>query len=162
MSTHRSGLALLLGAVAVAYALMLLPWPGASSWLKPYWPALVLLYFAIETPERIGPVSAFVIGLIGDLLYGTLLGEQALRLSAAVFIAQRFRARLRFFPIAQQSLAIGAILLNDRVLAFLIRVFGSDGTPPPPFWLAPLSGALLWPWCFLALDLLAHRERRAA
>lgn len=162
MSARRSGLGLMLAAVAVAFALMFLPWPDPLSWLKPYWPALALLYFAIERPERIGPETAFLIGLGGDLLYGTVLGEQALRLAVAVFIAQRFRARLRFFPMAQQSLAVGAILLNDRFLTFLVRVASGEALPPAAFWVAPLTGALLWPWCFLALDVLAQRGRRVA
>ncbi len=161
MSVRRRGTALLFCAVAVAFVLMLLPWPGPLSWLKPYWPALVLLYFAIESPQRVGPGIAFLIGLVGDLLYGTLLGEQALRLAVVVFIAQRFRARLRFFPMAQQALAVGAILVNDRFLALVVRMASGDGVPPAAFWLAPVSGAILWPWCFLVLDLLSQRERRS-
>lgn len=160
MSARRRGTALLLSAVAVAFVLMLLPWPGPLSWLKPYWPALVLLYFAIENPQRVGPGMAFLIGVVGDLLYGTLLGEQALRLAAVVFIAQRFRARLRLFPMTQQVLAVGAILVNDRVLALFVRVASGDGVPPAAFWLAPVSGAILWPWCFVVLDLLNQRQRR--
>jgi hypothetical protein len=39
-----------------------------------------------------------VSGLVGDLAFGTLIGEQALRLTVLAFIVQRFRARLRFFP----------------------------------------------------------------
>lgn len=162
MSAPRPEISLILAAVAVSFALMLLPWPGPIAWLKPYWPAIVLVFFAMETPERIGPGSAFLFGLLGDLLYGTLFGEQALRLAVAVFIAQRFRARLRFFPMAQQALAVGAILLNDRFLAFLVRLSSGEGMPPLAFWLSPLSGVLLWPWCFLLLDLLLWRERRTS
>ena len=69
---------------------------------------------------------AFLIGLGGDLLIGQVLGEQALRLVVLVFIVLRFRSRLRFFPIGQQSLAVLALLLNDRMVVMMIRALGSS------------------------------------
>ena len=82
-------------------------------------------------------------------MYGTLLGEQALRLVIMTFILQRFRARLRFFPLWQQALAIGALLLNDRIVSAAVHT--ALGTPQLPwaFWWAPLLGMLLWAPLFL-------------
>ena len=88
-----------------------------------------------------------------------MLGEQALRLTAMVFIALRFRSRLRFFPMWQQSLAVLGLLVNDRILLLLVRVFGGDPLPPPEFWISPLVGAALWPFVFLILDDLRARLR---
>ena len=76
------------------------------------------------------------------------------------FIIQRFRARLRFFPIWQQSLAVGGLLVNDRIVASAIRIFLGDGAPPLAFWLSPLSGLLIWPWLFLVLDMARMRGRQ--
>ena len=91
-----------------------------------------------------------------------LLGEQALRLVVMSFIIQRFRPRLRFFPVSQQSLAIGALLVNDRVIAMAVHL--SLGVQPLPwsYWLAPLLGMLLWGPVYVALDALrigAWRKR---
>ena len=55
------------------------------------------------------------LALLGDVLAGELLGEQAARLCVLGFIVLRFRPRLRFFPMWQQALAVLALLLNDRV-----------------------------------------------
>ena len=77
--------------------------------LRPYWLALVLAYWVLEAPERVGLGFAFAVGVLADLLYGSLLGEQALRLVIMAFILQRFRLRLRFFPLSQQALAIGGL-----------------------------------------------------
>ena len=138
--------------ILAALLLGLLPLPAGIAPLRPYWLALVLAYWVIETPERAGLGFAFVIGLIADLAFGSLLGEQALRLVAMAFILQRFRARLRFFPLSQQSLAIGGLLLNDRIVATGLHVVLGASTLPPLYWLAPVVGMLLWAPVFVLLD----------
>jgi rod shape-determining protein MreD len=75
------------------------------------------------------------------------------------FILQRFRARMRFFPLWQQALAIGALLLNDRVVSAVVHT--ALGTPQLPwtFWWAPLLGLLLWGPIFLLLDTLRYGRK---
>ena len=102
---------LLPASVVVALLLGLLPLPPTLQPLRPYWLALVVAYWVIEDPDRSGLGFAFIVGVIADLTFGSLLGEQALRLVVMAFILQRFRARLRFFPMSQQALAIGGHLV---------------------------------------------------
>jgi rod shape-determining protein MreD len=138
----------------VALLLTLLPMPPALQPLRPYWLALVLAYWVMEDPDRVGLGWAFVIGVVADLVVGTLLGEQALRLVVITFILQRFRARLRFFPMSQQALAIGALLLNDRIVALAIRLMLGEPTLASLAWFSPLIGMLLWVPVFMLLDSL--------
>ena len=159
MNRLRARRALLWGSLLLALLLMLVPLPAALLPLKPYWPALVLLYWTLEAPEHVSIGLAFALGLGADLLDGALLGEQALRLTVLVFLALRFRSRLRFFPMWQQALAVLALLLNDRVLLLAVRLFAGDPWPPATYWLAPFTGALLWPFVFLLLDDLRARLR---
>ncbi len=140
--------------VIVGLLLGLLPLPPAMQPLRPYWLALVVAYWVIEDPDRIGLGFAFIVGVVADMSFGSLLGEQALRLVVMAFILQRFRARLRFFPLWQQALAVGGLLLNDRIVAAAIHVALGIQPLPMMFWLAPLSGMLLWPPVFLLLDAL--------
>lgn len=145
--------------LALSVLLLLLPLPDALRPLRPWWPALVLLYWVLEAPDRVGLGTAFITGLAADVLAGALLGDQALRLLVVVFLAQRFRARLRFFPMPQQSVAVLLLLLNDSLLRWLIRAFAGMSPPPPLTWVAPLVGAALWPFVFLLLDALRARLR---
>jgi rod shape-determining protein MreD len=147
------------GSIAVAFLLQLMPLPQLLSPLKPYWLALVLIYWAIEMPERVGLGFAFLCGLAGDVLTGELLGEQALRLVVLLFIVLRFRARLRFFPVWQQALAVLGLLLNDRIVMLMVRGFSGESIPSATFWLAPLVGMLMWPFVFLLFDDLRARLR---
>ncbi|WP_407352913.1 rod shape-determining protein MreD [Luteimonas sp. R10] len=140
--------------VLVALLLGLLPLPEGLQPFRPYWLALVVAYWVIEDNGSAGLGFAFVAGLIGDLAFGGLLGEQALRLTIMAFILQRFRNQLRFFPMAQQALAIGGLLLNDRVVTAAIHVALGEPQLPWMFWLAPLLGMLLWAPLFVLLDAL--------
>ncbi|HET8818240.1 MAG TPA: rod shape-determining protein MreD [Xanthomonadaceae bacterium] len=148
--------------IVVALVLGLLPLPQMLQPLRPYWLALVVAYWVLEAPDKAGLGMAFLVGLLADLAFGSLLGEQALRLVVMSFIIQRFRARLRFFPVSQQSLAIGALLVNDRVIAMAVHL--ALGVQPLPwsYWLAPLLGMLLWGPVYVALDAMrigAWRKR---
>ncbi|MCM2336364.1 MAG: rod shape-determining protein MreD [Pseudomonas sp.] len=145
---------LLPGSIVVALLLGLLPLSPALQPLRPYWLALVVAYWVIEDPDRVGLGFAFLVGLLADLAFGSLIGEQALRLVVMTFILQRFRARMRFFPLSQQALAIGALLLNDRIVTAAVHLTLGLPDPPGMAWLAPLVGLLLWAPVFLALDAL--------
>jgi rod shape-determining protein MreD len=147
------------GSLAVAFLLQLMPLPQMLLPFKPYWLALVLIYWTIELPERVGLGLAFLLGLVGDVLSGELLGEQALRLIVLAFIVLRFRARLRFFPVWQQTVAVLGLLLNDRIVTLMVRGFAGEPMPPMAFWFAPLAGMLAWPFVFLLFDDLRARVR---
>ncbi|QSX79913.1 rod shape-determining protein MreD [Agrilutibacter solisilvae] len=138
----------------VALLLMLLPMPQALLPLRPYWLALAMAYWVMEDPDHAGMGFAFLIGLAADLVVGSLLGEHALRLVVMTFILQRFRARLRFFPIWQQSLAIGGLLLNDRIVTAALHLTLGVPTSPPLAWAAPVIGMVLWVPVFAILDSL--------
>jgi rod shape-determining protein MreD len=159
MTRLREGGGVFAWTVLAAVLLALLPMPDSLAPFRPYWIGLVLAYWTLEAPHRVGLGTAFAVGLVCDLVFGTLLGEQALRLAILVFLLLRFRPRLRFFPLSQQALAIFALLLNDRVIEAAVRMFTGEGMPPLAFWLAPVVGMLLWPWLFLLLDDLRLRLR---
>ncbi|KAF1721543.1 rod shape-determining protein MreD [Pseudoxanthomonas wuyuanensis] len=158
MSRMRVGWILPLS-IVVALLLGLLPLPETLQPLRPYWLALVLAYWVIEAPDYAGLGFAVIVGLIADLMFGSLLGEQALRMVIMTFILQRFRARLRFFPVSQQSLAIGGLLLNDRIVTTAIHMALGEPSLPWNYWWAPLLGMLLWPLLFMLLDALRLGRR---
>lgn len=145
--------------VLVALLLGLVPLPAMLQPMRPYWLALVLAYWVLEEPEKIGLGAAFLLGVVADLVFGGLLGEQAMRLAIFAFILDRFRARLRFFPLSQQALAIGGLLVNDRVVSAVIHLVLGAPQHPWTFWWAPLLGMLLWAPLHFALDALRLRRR---
>jgi rod shape-determining protein MreD len=158
MSRNRNSWVLPISLV-VALLLGLVPMPALLQPVRPYWLALVLAYWVLEAPDKFGLGVAFLLGLVADLAFGGLLGEQAMRLTIMAFILDRFRARLRFFPVSQQSAAIGILLLNDRVVGIAIHLVLGAVQLPWTYWLAPLLGMLLWAPLHLVLDTLRLKRR---
>jgi rod shape-determining protein MreD len=150
---------MLLGSLLVGLVFAIVPLPAGVGPARPFLLAMLLAYWLMEAPNHVGLGMAFVIGLLTDLVAATPLGEQALRLVVLAFLVQRFRARLRFFPLWQQALAIGLMLLNDRVIATLLHLVMGDGLPPWSSWLSPLLAMVLWPWLFVLLDMARLRAR---
>lgn len=130
----------------------IVPMPAGLEPFRPYWAGLVVIYWVLEVQDSISLGLAFVIGLLLDVLTGTLLGLHALSLLILVYLVGRFRARIRFFPPWQQAAAVLALLVNDRIILLWIATLMGEPVPTWHYWLAPLVGGLVWPWLFLLLD----------
>ena len=98
MTSSRESRSLIFLTIILAVLLSLLPLPAVLLPFKPYWVAMVVIYWSLETHDIIGLGLAFLIGLLLDTLSGSLMGLHALSLVVMVFLVQRFRSRLRFFP----------------------------------------------------------------
>ncbi len=160
MKPSRESRSLIFLTVVSAILLTLLPAPEVLVPFKPYWVALVVVYWSLETHDVISMGLAFLIGLVLDALSGSLMGLHALSLIVMVFLVQRFRSRLRFFPPWQQALSVLALLVNDRIILIWIAVLLGEPLPTWKHWLPPLVGMALWPWLFLFLDRIRARMRR--
>jgi rod shape-determining protein MreD len=156
---RRPTFRMLIGSLLLGLLFALLPLPPTWGPARPYLLGLLLAYWLMEAPNNIGLGSAFFAGLLADVVSGTPLGEQALRLVVLAFLIQRFRARLRFFPMSQQAAAIGLLLVNDRIVAAALHVMLGLPQPPWTVWLSPLFGLLVWPLQFVLLDVLRLRAR---
>lgn len=161
MSIRKERTSVIFLTLIAATFLSLLYLPPALDLFRPYWVALVIIYWCLETQDLVTLGKVFVAGLILDLLSGSLLGMHALSLVIIVYLVTRFRARIRFFPPWQQALSVFAILMNDRIILLWIIILRGDPLPSLSFWLPPLIGTLLWPWMFLFLDRVrgAMRQR---
>jgi len=160
MSALKESRSLILLTIIAAILLMMLPLPELLSPLKPYWVALVVIYWSLETRAVISLGLAFLIGLAVDILSGSLLGLHALSLVVMVFLVQRFRSRIRFFPPWQQALSVLALLVNDRIILIWISALLGEPLPTLDYWLPPLVAMAIWPWLFLLLDSFRARIRR--
>ena len=150
---------LVYGSLFVGLLFAIVPLPDAINPARPYLLGMLIVYWLMEAPLLVGMGTAFLAGVLADLTSASLLGEQALRLVVMAFLVQRFRARLRFFPLWQQAAGVGLLLLNDRVVVALIRLV-TGGLPLPLLgWLAPVLAMVLWPWLFVLIDMARLRVR---
>jgi len=161
MNSSRESRSLVVLTVMAAVLLSLLPLPEVLTPFKPYWVAMVVIYWSLETPDTIGLGTAFLTGIVLDVLSGSLMGMHALSLVIMVFLVQRFRPRLRFFPPWQQALSVLALLVNDRIILIWITALLGEPLPTWKYWLPPLIALALWPWLFLLLDRSRARMRQS-
>ena len=141
----------------IAMALTILPMPESLSSYRPEWVALVLLYWIIALPHRVGIGTAWLMGLCLDVLKGALLGQHALALTILAFIMLNLSLRMRMYPFWQQSVMIGILLLIYQAL--LLWIYDMTGSIEFnwQYWTPAILGALLWPWTFIILRDIRRR-----
>src|SRR3990167_6643662 len=90
----------------VALALALLPMPEWTVLLRPAWVLMVLIYWVMVAPEKVNVVTAWLTGIVVDLVNGSILGEHALAFALVAYFVYRLHTQLRMYPMIQQSLAV--------------------------------------------------------
>ena len=101
---HGYGVILL--TFVAAFILAVLPLPQWLLWGRPEWLALVLIYWTIALPHRVGMVTGLLLGVALDVLEGAALGQNALSLSIVAFLSQVLYQRLRVFNLWQQAAVV--------------------------------------------------------
>ena len=148
---------LVIGSLVLALLLSIIPMPDWAQHLRPQWLALLLIYWCLMSPERVGISTAWLTGLLLDAMTGNLLGAHALSLSLVAFIVLKIYQRTRIFPLWQQSLVVLALLTLENLIQFWILGLTRDITPGLEYWLPPVIGLLIWPWLFIVMSETQHR-----
>ena len=144
--------------LVVAFLVNLMPWGHAPA--MPDFVALVLMFWNIHQPRKVGMGVAFVLGLLMDVHNAGLLGEHALAYTLLSYGAIMIHRRVLFFTLLGQALTVLPLLLLAHVVPFIIRL--ATGAAFPGWW--PLAAsfveALLWP--VISILLLAPQKRVVA
>jgi len=139
-------------------ALMIDMVPAGRSAAMPDVLAVVLVFWGVHQPRRIGVLWAFIFGLAIDVHDGALLGQHALAYSGLSFGAITLHRRLTWFPLFAQAVQVLPLLLAAHVLALIVRMIVGGMWPGWGVLLAPVFEAALWP---VASVLLLAPQRRA-
>jgi len=130
--------------VLAGLILNLVPLPLEILTLRPDFCALVLVYWGIHQPRRVGFAVAFLLGLAVDMVDASLLGQHSLAYVVLLFGAIVLHRRVLNFSLIGQSLHILPLLLAGEVLMIVVRLLGGGQLPVAGSLLGPLIGALLW------------------
>ncbi len=142
--------------LAVAFILNLLPW-GRAFW-TPDFLALVLVFWNVHQPRKVGIGIAFLFGLLMDVHDAALLGEHALAYSLLSYGAISLHRRVPWFGMLGRMLHVLPLLLGAQLITILVRAVVGSGLPGWPVLLSSLATTLLWP---LAELILLAPQRRA-
>ncbi|MDR2876858.1 MAG: rod shape-determining protein MreD [Chromatiales bacterium] len=140
-----------------ALALAVIPLPDVLAALRPEWVALVLIYWCMALPERVGVGVGWITGLLLDVLRGGLLGQHGLSFAIVAYITLQFYQRLRVYPLWQQSVSVFVLVLLHLLLQLWIKGISGNPTDALATLLPAFSSMLAWPLVFLLLRNLRRR-----
>jgi len=129
--------------LVVALVLNLLPWRSVTG--LPDWLALVIVFWAVHQPRRLGIGFAWVLGLMMDAANGALLGQHALAYSLLAFGSMAFSRRMLWFSLWPQALHVFVLLFGVQVVVLAVRLFAGGSFPGAWYFLSSVISGLLWP-----------------
>lgn len=136
----------------IAYLLAIVPFPEWAMNYRPEWVPMVMIYWAMALPYRVGIGSAWVVGLVLDVLEGATLGVNALALVVITYVALSLHLRMRMFSTLQQSgLVLALVGLNLMLCNWLQIVTGQSVSSNLMFLMGALTSAVIWPSLFQLL-----------
>jgi rod shape-determining protein MreD len=157
--TPRHGGGVILITLLAALVLSTLPLPDWAVEFRPEWPLLVLIYWSIALPHRVGIGAFWIAGLLIDTLRGALLGQHALAYTLVGYICLRMHRIVRVYPLWQQALGVLALLILEQWLLMWIRGLIGQTVSGWAVLMPALTSTLLWPWLFVILRDLRRRFR---
>ncbi len=123
----------------------------------PDWVALVLAFWCIREPLRIGMGAGFVFGVLVDIGQGAAMGQHALAYVVLAWLANGLARRVLWFPPLQQALHVLPMLLVSQLLMVAVRLVAGAEFPGWWYFLSSFSGVLLW-WPLTYLLLLPQYQ----
>ena len=157
--THKGGWVIIFSFV-FALMLVLIPVPSWLSFAWPEWVLMVLIYWCLALPQRVGVGIGWFAGLLVDVAQGTLLGQHALAMALTAFLILKLHQRIRVFPLLQQAVIILMIVMLSRLVQ--LWVLGLSEKEPPVWWfyMIPAVGtAVMWPGVFTFMRFLRRYYR---
>ena len=143
------------GSLLLALIANMLPL-GRTPWL-PDIVAVVLVFWSVHQPQRVGIGVAFFFGLCMDVHQTALLGQHALAYSALSFFAITIHRRLLWFSVPSQAVQVLPLFVAAHAIELALRMVAGGVFPGLNLLLAPAIESLLWP--VISVILLAPQRR---
>ena len=121
--------------------------------------AIVVIYWVIKAPAQIGVMVAWSVGLLLDILEGSLLGVNALSMAVIAYLILTMHQRIKLFPLVQQSFTVFLVVGIHLMIGHFIRNVTGDPVPGMTYLIPAISSAILWPFAVLFIDKLAMKLR---
>jgi len=139
----------------VAFILNLMPWGRFIG--APDFVALVIVFWGVHQPRKVGIGTAFCLGLLMDVHDATLLGENALAYTLLSYFAIMMHRRVLWFRLSTQAMHVLPLLLLAQAVQLIVRFVVSGKFPGWFYFIESIVSALLWP--VVTIILLAPQRR---
>lgn len=129
---------------AIAMVLSIVELPDSISAIRPDLIALVLIFWCLHQPQFVGILTAFVVGLLADVLYFGVLGQHAIAKLSVAYITLRFVSRNNHMTTSVQTLVVLFLLLLNASIIGIVDIFAQNQISMFLLWTSALTGTLLW------------------
>lgn len=141
----------------LAILLMIVPVPGSVGAAWPLWVVVVLIYWLLALPHRVGLWTAFVVGLWLDVFNNSLFGQHALALVIMAYVFGKLQRQIRLFYWWQQSLMVMVLTALYGLILYAVQRFLHVTHVSWQHWLPILTSGLVWP---LVFGVLRHYRQK--
>jgi rod shape-determining protein MreD len=155
--TGPRGRLVIVATFLVALILSVLPWPVWTEQFRPDWVGMVLIYWCMALPNRVGVGTGWLAGLILDVLFGSTLGENALAKSVIAFLTVHLHLQLRMYPRWQQAAVVLALVSLGNLIVLWIKHLTGHAPLTWAYFTPGVVSMLLWPWLFVILRDIRRR-----
>ena len=138
-----------------AFLLNLLPWARLS--FAPDFVAIVLVFWNVHQPRKVGMGVAFLFGLLMDVHNASLFGEHALAYTLLSFGAISLHRRILWFKAVGQMIHVLPLFFVALIAALVVRLIVGGNLPDLLYFAPAVTQTLLWPVAMLCL--LAPQRR---
>ncbi len=128
-----------------------MPWPYAIDVFRPSWLVLILIYWVMALPHRVNVGTAFILGLVWDLLLSSVLGLHSFALSIIVYLVAFKSQLLRNMALWQQALVVLLLSALMLLIIFLLEFVLQHSPFKSAILWSSVTNAILWPWLFLLM-----------
>ena len=156
VSTTRQRTWIPFATVFFAMVLLVIPAPELIRDFLPDWVSLVLIYWALALPTRMGVSLAWLAGLAVDLFTLGIPGAHALSKAVLVYVVKILALRVRAYPLWQQSVMITLLLGLEVLMLAIVDIVTDGGLGVLHRWTAVIVGGLAWPLVYVALRRSRH------
>lgn len=146
----------------LAIYLQALPVPKFLTYFRPEWVSLVLIYWSLHLPHRVGITHALVWGILLDLLEATPLGQHLLALSLIAYLCNYFYQRILMFSNLQKSLIVFCLLVLSQLINLITNSLLGLKTSLIYLGLTVVISAILWHWVAQLLNLGLKRINKTS
>lgn len=144
--------------LAVGLVFNLMPW--GPEWPVPDLLAIILVFWNIFLPSRIGLTPAWLMGLVMDVHQGVLLGQHALAYSLLSYGAITLHRRIPDFTMWGQMAHLYPLFLLALAAATFIRWLAEGVVPGQNLFIQPLTEAIAWVLVSRVIQELLQRKAR--